>query len=393
MAERPASSGSIINDPQFRAVLYQLIMAALLIYRGWSIVQNTIANMEERGIRAGFGFLDETAGFSITMSLVPYEPGDTYGRVFLVGLLNTLLVAGTGVVLATLVGFLVGVMRLSQNWVVSRLATIYVELFRNVPLLLQILFWYTAVLKPLPGPRQAFERNSEVYFGVSNRGITVPEYTLLDGFSFTTWALLLGVVVTFLINRWAKARQEATGEQFPVLLTGVGLVLVLPAAIFLLSGSPIEFSPAQMGRFNLAGGITIIPEFLAILLSLVLYTASFIAEIVRAGIQAVSHGQTEAARALGLRNGPTLRLVIIPQAMRIIIPPLTSQYLNLTKNSSLAAAIAYPDLVSTFAGTALNQNGQALETLAITMTVYLSLSLLTSAFMNWFNSQVALVER
>jgi general L-amino acid transport system permease protein len=200
-------------------------------------------------------------------------------------------------------------------------------------------------------------------------------------------------VVTFLINRWAKARQEATGEQFPVLLTGVGLVLVLPAAIFLLSGSPIEFSPAQMGRFNLAGGITIIPEFLAILLSLVLYTASFIAEIVRAGIQAVSHGQTEAARALGLRNGPTLRLVIIPQAMRIIIPPLTSQYLNLTKNSSLAAAIAYPDLVSTFAGTALNQNGQALETLAITMTVYLSLSLLTSAFMNWFNSQVALVER
>ncbi len=368
-------------------------MAALLIYLGWSIVENTIANMEERGIRAGFGFLQETAGFSITMSLVPYEPGDTYGRVFLVGLLNTLLVAGVGVVLATLVGFLVGVMRLSQNWVVSHLANIYVEIFRNIPLLLQILFWYTAVLKPLPGPRQVFERDTEIYFGISNRGITGPEFVLLDAFSFTTWTALLGILFTIGIHQWAKRRQATTGEQFPVFFAGLGLIIGLPILVFLLSGAPVEFIPAKMGRFNLAGGITIIPEFLAILLSLVLYTASFIAEIVRAGIQAVNYGQTEASRALGLRHGITLRLVVIPQAMRIIIPPLTSQYLNLTKNSSLAAAIAYPDLISTFAGTALNQNGQALETLAITMTVYLSLSLLTSAFMNWFNSRVALVER
>lgn len=392
MAER-ASATSLLNNPQFRAILYQLIMAALLIYLGWSIVENTIANMEERGIRAGFGFLQETAGFSITMSLVPYEPGDTYGRVFVVGLLNTLLVAGVGVVLATLVGFLVGVMRLSQNWVVSRLANIYVEIFRNIPLLLQILFWYTAVLKPLPGPRQVFERNTEIYFGISNRGITGPEFVLLDAFSFTTWTALLGILFTIGIHRWAKRRQATTGEQFPVFFAGLGLIIGLPILVFLLSGAPVEFTPAKMGRFNLAGGITIIPEFLAILLSLVLYTASFIAEIVRAGIQAVNYGQTEASRALGLRHGITLRLVVIPQAMRIIIPPLTSQYLNLTKNSSLAAAIAYPDLISTFAGTALNQNGQALETLAITMTVYLSLSLLTSAFMNWFNSRVALVER
>jgi general L-amino acid transport system permease protein len=392
MAERAATT-SVLNNPQFRAILYQLIMALLLIYLGWSVVENTIANMEERGIRAGFGFLDETAGFSITMSLVPYAPGDTYGRVFFVGLLNTLLVAGVGVILATLVGFLVGVMRLSQNWVVSKLATIYVEIFRNVPLLLQILFWYTAVLKPLPGPREVFERNTEIYFGISNRGITGPEFILLDNFSFTTWTLLLGILITIGIRRWAKKRQATTGDQFPVFFTGIGLIIGLPVLVFLFSGAPIEFTPAKMGRFNLAGGITIIPEFLAILLSLVLYTASFIAEIVRAGIQAVNYGQTEASRALGLRHGTTLRLVIIPQAMRIIIPPLTSQYLNLTKNSSLAAAIAYPDLVSTFAGTALNQNGQALETLAITMTVYLSLSLLTSAFMNWFNSRVALVER
>ncbi|MBT6728311.1 MAG: amino acid ABC transporter permease [Deltaproteobacteria bacterium] len=392
MAER-ASATSVLNNPQFRAILYQLIMASLLIYLGWSIVENTIANMEERGIRAGFGFLQETAGFSITMSLVPYEPGDTYGRVFVVGLLNTLLVAGVGVILATLVGFLVGVMRLSQNWVVSRLANIYVEIFRNIPLLLQILFWYTAVLKPLPGPRQVFERNTEIYFGISNRGITGPEFVLLEDFSFTTWTILLGILFTIGIHRWAKQRQATTGDQFPILFAGLVLVVGLPILMFLLSGAPIEFTPAKMGRFNLAGGITIIPEFLAILLSLVLYTASFIAEIVRAGIQAVNYGQTEASRALGLRHSTTLRLVVIPQAMRIIIPPLTSQYLNLTKNSSLAAAIAYPDLISTFAGTALNQNGQALETLAITMTVYLSLSLLTSAFMNWFNSRVALVER
>ena len=392
MADR-ASAPSVLNNPQFRAILYQLIMASLLIYLGWSIVDNTIANMEERGIRAGFGFLQETAGFSITMSLVPYEPGDTYGRVFVVGLLNTLLVAGVGVLLATLIGFLIGVMRLSQNWVVSRLANIYVEIFRNIPLLLQILFWYTAVLKPLPGPRQVFERNTEIYFGISNRGITGPEFVLLEAFSFTTWTILLGILFTIGIHRWAKQRQATTGEQFHVLFAGLGLIIGLPILVFLLSGAPVEFIPAKMGRFNLAGGITIIPEFLAILLSLVLYTASFIAEIVRAGIQAVNYGQTEASRALGLRHSTTLRLVVIPQAMRIIIPPLTSQYLNLTKNTSLAAAIAYPDLVSTFAGTALNQNGQALETLAITMTVYLSLSLLTSAFMNWFNSRVALVER
>lgn len=387
------SSPSLINDPQFRAVLYQLLMAGFLIYLGWSLVENTIANMEARNIRAGFGFLEETAGFSITMSLIPYEPGDTYGRVFFVGVLNTLLVAGTGIFLATFVGFLIGVMRLSPNWVVSRLATIYVEMFRNVPLLLQILFWYTAVLKPLPGPREVFERNSEVYFGISNRGITIPDYTFLDGFGWTVWAILFGLLVTLALKRWAKQRQESTGAQFPVGLTALALIVGLPVLVFLLSGSPISYAPAEMGRFNLSGGITIIPEFIAVTLSLVLYTASFIAEIVRAGIQAVSHGQTEAAHALGLRRSPTLRLVIIPQAMRIIIPPLTSQYLNLTKNSSLAAAIAYPDLVATFAGTALNQNGQALETLAITMSVYLSLSLLTSAFMNWFNSRVALVER
>ena len=392
MTERAATT-SILNNSEFRRILYQLLIAVLLIYLGWSIVENTIANMEARDIRTGFGFLNETAGFSIMMSLVPYEPGNTYGRVFIVGLLNTLLVAGVGVVLATIVGFLVGIMRLSQNWVVSHLANIYVEIFRNVPLLLQILFWYTAVLKPLPGPRQVFERNTEIYFGISNRGITGPEFILLENFSFTTWTILLGILFTIGMHRWSKHRQAATGQQFPVVFVGLGLIIGLPILIFLLSGAPIEFTPAKMGRFNLSGGITIIPEFLAVLLALALYTAAFIAEIVRAGIQAINYGQTEASRALGLRNGTTLKMVIIPQAMRIIIPPLTSQYLNLTKNSALAAAIAYPDLVATFAGTALNQNGQALETLAITMTVYLSLSLLTSAFMNWFNSRVKLVER
>ena len=392
MTERAATT-SILNNSEFRRILYQLLIAVLLIYLGWSIVENTIANMEARDIRTGFGFLNETAGFSIMMSLVPYEPGNTYGRVFIVGLLNTLLVAGVGVVLATIVGFLVGIMRLSQNWVVSHLANIYVEIFRNVPLLLQILFWYTAVLKPLPGPRQVFERNTEIYFGMSNRGITGPEFILLENFSFTTWTILLGILFTIGMHRWSKHRQAATGQQFPVVFVGLGLIIGLPILIFLLSGAPIEFTPAKMGRFNLSGGITIIPEFLAVLLALALYTAAFIAEIVRAGIQAINYGQTEASRALGLRNGTTLKMVIIPQAMRIIIPPLTSQYLNLTKNSALAAAIAYPDLVATFAGTALNQNGQALETLAITMTVYLSLSLLTSAFMNWFNSRVKLVER
>ncbi len=358
-----------------------------------SIVNNTTANMQKAGLASGFDFLESTAGFSIIQALVPYSESSTYGQAFMVSLVNTLLVAVIGCLLATILGFLVGIGRLSKNWIVQKVATLYVELFRNVPLLLQIFFWYHAVLKPLPGPRTLHEAGDKVFLSLNNRGLVMPEPIPQDNWGIIVFLFFAGIIASIFIARWAKNRQKTTGQQFPVFLTTLGLVFGLPLLIFLLLGSPMELKPAEMSRFNLKGGVTIIPEFVALVLALSIYTASFIAEIVRAGIQAVNHGQTEAANALGIKNSTTLRLVVIPQALRVIIPPLTSQYLNLTKNSSLAAAIAYPDLVAVFAGTVLNQTGQAVEVMAITMGVYLTISLLTSLFMNWYNSRIQLQER
>lgn len=391
----PPKQSFSFSDKKTRGQIYQVITIALLVWFVWWIVDNLSTNMDDQNIKFGFEFLSTQAGFGIIQSLIGYTEESSYGRVFLVGLINTLLVAFVGCILATIVGFLVGVGRLSSNWLINKISTIYVELFRNIPLLLQIFFWYHAVLKPLPAPRDAHANGDQLWLSLTNNGLLIPKPIPESGFGIVLLGLLFGIAATILIARWSKKRQMATGQRFPVLWTSLGLILGLPLVIYMFLGSPLHWEAGQMGTFRPEGGkgLNMIPEFIALLIALVAYTAAFIAEIVRAGIQAVSHGQTEAAYALGLRPGSTLRLIVIPQAMRVIIPPLTSQYLNLTKNSSLATAIAYPDLVATFAGTVLNQTGKAVEIIMMTMLVYLTISLVTSIFMNWYNERVKLVER
>lgn len=392
-SEKRSVEGTFWSEPKNRALIFQGIALAAIILFGYSIFDNTLHNIESRGITSGFDFLSTESGFTIIQSLLTYNDQSTYGDAFIVSLLNTVLIASIGIVLTTFLGFFIGIARLSSNWLVSKLAMIYIEIFRNIPLLLQIFFWYHAVLKAQSGPRQIFEKDQEIFFGLSNRGIHLPRPIAEASFDFVLYGILGGIALSYAVIQWAKKRQITTGQQFPVLPSVLGLVIGLPVLIFLILGMPMSFAPAQMGRFSLSGGVTIIPEFIALLLALVIYTAAFIAENVRSGIQAINLGQTEAAQALGLKSSIILRLVILPQALRVIIPPLTSQYLNLAKNSSLAAAIAYPDLVSVFAGTALNQTGQALEIMAMTLAVYLSISLLTSVFMNWYNNKIKLVER
>jgi general L-amino acid transport system permease protein len=390
-AAAPPSKPAIWNDPRYRALFFQALVLALVIGGGAYLVNNTLDNLDKRGIASGFRFLGTTAGFSISMSLVDYSETSTYGRAFVVGLLNTLLVSAIGVVVATLLGFVVGIARLSRNWLVARLAAVYIEVLRNLPLLLQIFFWYFAVLRALPGPRQSVVM-LETFF-LNNRGLYAPAPVFGPGFDLIPAAFLIAAAAAVFIARWAKRRRDLTGEQFHTVYASLALLIGLPLAAGLVTGFPLSWQHPELQGFNLEGGLVLIPELVALVLALSTYTASFIAEIVRAGILAVSRGQTEAAYSLGLPPGLTLRLVIIPQALRVIIPPLTSQYLNLTKNSSLAAAIAYPDLVLVFAGTVLNQTGQAVEIIAITMGVYLTISLLISMFMNWYNRKMALVER
>ncbi|MGH2339911.1 amino acid ABC transporter permease [Segnochrobactraceae bacterium EtOH-i3] len=387
----PPSGTSWFYDPKVRAVAFQILVVAVVFAIGYEVVMNAKANLQRQNIASGFGFLSNRAGFDISQTLIAYTTDSTYGRAFLVGLLNTLLVAALGIVCATILGFLVGIGRLSHNWLVRTAATSFVELVRNVPLLLQLFFWYFAVVKTLPQPRQSIELVYDVF--INNRGLYAPRPIWEAGSDFVGIALVIGVIATFVMRSWAAKRQATTGQQFPVGWGTLGLVIGLPLVVFFATGMPISFEPPVLKGFNFQGGVAVLPEFVALLLGLSIYTSSFIAEIVRAGILAVPKGQTEAASALGLPRDRTLRLVIIPQAMRVIIPPLTSQYLNLTKNSSLAVAIGYPDLVSVFAGTVLNQTNQAVEVIVITMLVYLTISLLTAAFMNWFNARVALVER
>ncbi|KTB54538.1 amino acid ABC transporter permease [Pseudomonas syringae] len=380
-----------LSDPKVRAWLFQIITVVAVISLGWFIFDNTQTNLQHRGITSGFGFLENSAGFGIAQHLIDYTESDTYARVFVIGLLNTLLVSVIGIVLATLLGFVIGVARLSPNWMISKLATVYVEVFRNIPPLLQILFWYTAVFLTLPGPRQA-HGYLDMFF-VSSRGLNMPRALPAEG----AWAFLISIVVAVIaivmMVRWANKRFEATGQPFHKFWVGLALLLVIPGLSVLIFGSPVHWELPQLKGFNFSGGWVLIPELISLTLALTIYTAAFIAEIVRSGIKSVSHGQTEAARSLGLRPGPTLRKVIIPQALRVIIPPLTSQFLNLAKNSSLAAAIGYPEMVSLFAGTVLNQTGQAIEVIAITMSVYLAISISISMLMNWYNKRIALIER
>ncbi|TKF16003.1 amino acid ABC transporter permease [Vibrio genomosp. F6] len=390
-AKPTAKSANLFYNPTFRSVIFQILAVAALLFFGYTIVNNALTNLDARGIATGFGFLSEEAGFGIGLTLVEYDETFSYGRTFVVGLLNTALVSVLGIILATAIGFTVGIARLSNNWLVSRFAAIYIEVFRNIPLLLQIFFWYFAVLQALPSARQSMSLGEAIFLNV--RGLYFPAPIFEQGSAFVIAAFIAGIIATLFISIWAKNKQKLTGQQTPLLRIAFGLCIVIPTIIFFVMGQPITAEYPELKGFNFRGGISIIPELAALMLALSIYTASFIAEIVRSGINAVSHGQTEAAMSLGLPRARTLKLVVIPQALRIIIPPLTSQYLNLTKNSSLAMAIGYPDLVSVFAGTTLNQTGQAIEIIAMTMGVYLTLSILTSALMNIYNRKVALVER
>ena len=391
-AERRRSSLiDLLYRPEVRSILFQTILLILLVALFWMLVSNTAANLKRQNIASGFSFWNATAGFDISQTLIDYKNTSTYGRAFWVGFWNTILVSAIGVVLATVVGFTMGIARLSRNWLVARLATVYVETIRNIPLLLQLFVWYFGVLKALPPPRQSHELPGGIFLNL--RGLYLPDPIAKPGFSFVLAAFLVAVAASVAIAVWARRRQRLTGAQFPTGLVALVLIPAVTLLAFLIAGRPLDFDYPELSGFNFRGGLAIQPELIALTLGLVVYTGAFIAEIVRAGIQGVPKGQKEAAAAIGLTPTQTLRIVVIPQAMRIIIPPLTSNYLSLTKNSSLAVAIAYPDLVSVFSGTVLNQTGQAVEVILITMIVYLSLSLITSFFMNWFNARMRLVER
>jgi general L-amino acid transport system permease protein len=381
---------SLLYNPEIRQFAYQAVTVIFIVWLIWYASTNAAQNLARANMTAGFGFLGGRAGFDIAQTPIEYSSDSTYFRALVLGLVNTLIVAACGIVTASIVGLLVGIGRLSNNWLVARLCTIYVEIFRNIPPLLVIFFWYKGVLSLLPDVRQALALPASVF--VSNRGIYMPAPVFDDSIWIVLGVLALGIVAAFVYGRWATAKQLATGVRPPVLWVNLALVVGLPLLVFLGLGAPVTFDIPELGKFNMRGGTVVGPEFLSLYMALSFYTAAFIAEIVRAGIRGVAKGQTEAAHALGIRQGLTTRLVVLPQALRIIIPPLTSQYLNLTKNSSLAVAIGYADLVAV-GGTILNQSGHSIEIIAIWMAIYVSISLITSLFMNWFNAKMALVER
>ncbi len=377
------------NNPTLRSVVYQLLAVAIVGGAGWYLVHNTLHNLSVRNISTGFGFLTREAGFAIGESVISFTPADTYQRAITVGVLNTLRVALIGIVLATLLGTIIGIARLSKNWLIRKVSSVYVEVMRNIPLLLQLFFWYTIIIETMPGPRRAHHPLPGVF--VSNRGIQLPTVQG-EGLLWLLAGLFMAIVASIVLVKWARRRQEQTGQLFATGRAVFGLLLVVPTLVWWVSGSSLSLEIPELKGFNFAGGMTISPEFAALLFGLVIYTSAFIAEVVRSGIESVHRGQWEAAGALGIKSGLVLRLVVLPQALRVIIPPMTSQYLNITKNSSLAVAIGYPDLVSVI-NTTLNQTGQAIEGILMIMAAYLTVSLSISLLMNWYNKRIALVER
>ncbi len=381
-----------LRNQKIRGFIFQLLSVIAVVAFLFYIGTNTMDNIEQRGITTGFSFLDSTAGFSIDESPIAFQETDTHFRVFIVGLLNTIIVSIVGIIFATLLGLIIGVLRLSKNYLVSKLASIYIDIFRNIPLLLQILFWYNVVLKAMPSSKDSFSFFNGSFF-INNRGFIMPDFS----FNSTSWSILggmlLAIVTTIIINRWANQRQEQTGETFFVLPIGLALIILMPVLGYFIGGANLQLKYATLGAFNFTGGKVISPEFLALTFALVIYTATFIAEAVRSGIEAVQTGQKEASASLGLTPYQSLKLVVLPQAVRIAIPPIINQYLNLVKNSSLAAAIGYPDIVTIFSGTSLNQVGQAIEIISITMAVYLVVSLLVSALLNYINHKMKIKER
>ena len=388
---RSQPSVSFLYNPQVRGLFWQAVLILFVGFLAYEAIVNAATNMRARGIPTDFAFWDRVASFDINLTLISYSATSTYGRAFLVGLLNTLLVAAVGLVLATVLGFFLGIARLSKNFVIAKLSSFYVEIMRNTPLLLQLLFIYNAVLKPLPNPRDSISLGAGIY--LNNRGLVLPDPQFAQGAGFILASGLAGLIGSILFRLYAKKRQAQTGINLPVAWVSAALILLPPLIAYFAAGQPISFEMPILRGFNFSGGLRILPEFVALVLGLSLYTAAFIAEIVRAGILAVSHGQTEAAQSLGLSRAQTLKLIIIPQAARVIIPPLTNQFLALTKNSSLAVFIGYPDLFQVFAGTVLNQTGAAVQVIAITMAVYLTISLITAVLMNLYNRRMALVER
>lgn len=377
-------------DPKKRAIIFQFLsigVVGLIIYY---LASNTVVNLQKQSIATGFGFLKKEAAFEIGESLIPYSAADTYIRALLVGALNTIKVSFVGIIVTLLLGTIIGVARLSTNWLVAKLSAIYIEVMQDIPVLLQLVFWYAIFYESLPPPSEALCPGAGIYLCKRGVAFTVPEAH--PAHFYMLMAFLVGCVGVYFMRRWAKNRQERTGQYFPVFRVSLALLIGLPFIVWLAAGSPMKMNAPKLTVFNFEGGLTVSPEFMALLLGLVLYTSAFVAEVVRAGIQSVSKGQKEAAMSIGLRPTMVLNLVILPQALRVIVPPLTSQMLNLTKNSSLAVAIGYPDFVSV-ANTTINQTGQSIEGVALIMAVYLVFSLSTSAFMNWYNKRVALVER
>lgn len=380
-----------LNDERVRSVLYQAIVAIAVIAVARYLFINTSENLQARGMSAGFDFLTSSAGFSIAWSVLPYSAGDSYLHVYLVGIGNTLMVSVVAIVCTTLLGFIVGIMRLSKNWLIAQIASWYVEILRNTPLLLQILFWFLAVFSLLPRPNKSLSFLDLFY--LNNRGLYIPAPVPGDGFDFTLIAVLVAIAATYAQALWAKKRFFDTGQRFPAFWTGIGILFGLPLLVFLVTGAPLSFDYAVLKGFNFLGGASVPPAFCALLLALVIYHSAYMAEAVRAGIMSVSHGQTEAAYSLGLRPGLTLRLVIIPQAMRAVVPPMISNWMNVVKNSSLAIAIGYPDLVAVYMQTSLNQSGHAIEIVAMVMLFYMSVSLSISIALNYYNKIVQLKER
>ena len=385
------SSPSFFNNPRNRSIIYQIALLACLGYFFYSIVANALANMEARGIKSGYDFLFTTAGFDILMSLIKYDATYTYGHTFIVGLLNTILVSVIGIFFATIIGFLMGIAYFSSNWLIRKASIVYVEIFRNIPLLLQVFFWYFAVLAALPHSRKSLSLFEVIFLNI--KGLFLPALVGGAGSGFVYGAIAVAIAGIVFLKRWAKERQDKTGEQFPVFYASLGLLFGLPLLAALVTGMPFTWDIPELKGFSFKGGITVIPELMALATALSVYTGAFIAEAVRAGVQSVPHGQTEAARSIGLKENRIMSLIIVPQAMRVIVPLLNSEYQSLVKNSTLATAIGYPDLFTVFVGTTLNQTGQAIEIVFMTMAVYFVINMTISFFMNRFSSSVALVER
>jgi len=382
---------SLLRDEKVRGIIYQIITIVGFVMLVLYIAHNTSQNIHARGIKTGFEFLNNSSGFDITESPIPYSTKSTHWDVFKVGLINTLIVSFYGIILASILGLIIGVARLSKNWLISHLAATYVETFRNIPLLLQILFWYNVVLAAMPSVRQSYSFFDAVF--INQRGIFMPKPIFEDGAGYIGLAFIAAIVIGWFVHRWAKNKHLETGKDYPSISINLALLIILPTIAYFAAGKPVHFDYPKLQGFNFEGGKTFTPEFLALLFALSIYTATFIAEAVRSGIEAVGKGQKEAAQSLGLTQMQSLKLVVLPQAIRISIPPIINQYLNLIKNSSLAAAIGYPELVTVFAGTSLNVTGQALEIIAITMGTYLVISLIVSLILNWFNKKMKIKER